>query len=107
MQCYLLRQNFRPFKVRVGEHSSISPLTNKRSKTKKSIVFKGQILVSDQLVSCDDFKVLPSGNSEFYLKAKESLLISRDQAILNKNEHLFHYICLINYTNILQSYMTI
>ena len=39
-------------------------------------------------------KVLASSNSEFHLKIKESLLISRDQPVLNKNEaslplHLF------------------
>ena len=43
----------------------------------------------DQPVSFDDFKVLGSSNSEFHLKIKESLLISRDQPILNKNEASF------------------
>ena len=48
----------------------------------------------DQPVSFDDFKVLASSNFEFHLKIKESLLISRDQPVLNKNEaslplHLF------------------
>ena len=47
-----------------------------------------------KLTTFDDFKVLPSSNSEFHLKIKESLLISRDQPVLNKNEaslplHLF------------------
>ena len=42
----------------------------------------------DQPVSFDDFKVLASSNSEFHLKIKESLLISRDQPILNRNESL-------------------
>ena len=42
----------------------------------------------------DEFKVLASSNSEFHLKIKEILLISRDQTMLNKNEaslslHLF------------------
>ena len=76
----------RHFKVRVGEHSGISPLTNKRSKSKKSIAVKDHMLMCNQPVSFDDFKVLASSNSEFYLKIKESLLISRDQPILNKNE---------------------
>ena len=58
----------------------------------------------DQPVSFGDFKVPASSNSEFHLKIKESLLISRDQPIL---KHLCHYICLISYTNILQSDMTI
>ena len=44
------------------------------------------MLMRDQPVSFDDFKVLGSSNSEFHLKIKESLLISRDQLILNKNE---------------------
>ena len=58
----------RHFKVRVGEHSDISPLTNKRSKCKKSTAIKDHMLICDQLVSFDDFKVLASSNSEFHLK---------------------------------------
>ena len=42
--------------------------------------------ICDQPVSSNDFKVLASSNSEFHLKIKESLLISRDQPVLNKNE---------------------
>ena len=82
------------FKVRVGEHSGISPLTNKRSKSKKSTAVKDHMLICDQPVSFDNFKVLASSNSEFHLKVKGSLLISHDQPVLNKNEaslplHLF------------------
>ena len=82
------------FKVRVGEHSGISPLTNKRSKSKKSTAVKDHMLICDQLASFDDFKVLASGNSEFHLKIKERLLILHDQPVLKKNEgslplHLF------------------
>ena len=62
------------------------------------------MLISDQPVSFDDFKVLASSNSEFHLKIKESLSISRDQPIFNKKKHLCHYICLVSYRNILQSY---
>ena len=52
------------------------------------------MLICDQLVSFGDLKVLGSSNSDFHLKIKESLLILRDQPILNKNEaslplHLF------------------
>ena len=84
----------RHFKVRVGEHSGISPLKNKRSKSKKSTAYKYHMLICDQPVSFDDFKVLACGNFEFHLKIKESLLISRNQPVLNKNEaslslHLF------------------
>ena len=44
------------------------------------------MLICDQLISFDDFKELASSNSEFYTRIKESLLTSRDQPILNKNE---------------------
>ena len=76
----------RHFKVRVGELSGISPSTNKRSKSKKSTAVKDHILICDQPVYFDDFKVLASSNSEFHLKIKDSLLILRDQPVLNKNE---------------------
>ena len=72
----------RHFKVRVDEHAGISPLTNQ----KQSTAVKGHMLMCNQLVSFNDFKVLASSNPEFHLKTKESLLISRDQHILNKNE---------------------
>ena len=51
------------------------------------------MLICDQPVSFDNFKELASSNSEFHLKIKESLLISRDQPVLNRNEaslHLFN-----------------
>ena len=76
----------RHFKVRVGEHSGISPLTNKWSKSKKSTAVKDHMVIYDQPVSFDDFKVLASIKSEFHLKIKEDLLISRDQSVLNKTE---------------------
>ena len=63
----------RHFKVRVGEHSYVSPLTKKRSKSKKPTAFKDHMLMFDQPVSFDNFKVLSSGNSEFHLENKESL----------------------------------
>ena len=52
------------------------------------------MLICDQPVSFDDFKVFPSSISEFHLKIKERLLTWRDQPVLNKNEaslplHLF------------------
>ena len=44
------------------------------------------MLLCDQPVSFDNSKVLASSNPELHLKIKESLLISRDQPILNKHE---------------------
>ena len=88
-------ETWRRFKIRVGKNSGISPLTNKRFKSKKSTAIKDHMLVCDQQVPFDHFKVLATSNSEFHLKINEGLLILRDQTILNKNEpslslHLFH-----------------
>ena len=44
------------------------------------------MLFCDHIVCLDDFKILTSINSEFHLKIKESLLISRDKPELNRNE---------------------
>ena len=70
---------------RVGEHSVISSLTNVPNQNKSTAV-KNHMLVCNQPVSFDDFEVLASSHSELHLKIKESILISRDQTILNKNE---------------------
>ena len=72
--------------VRVGEHSGISPLTGKKSKSKKSTAVKDHMLFCDHIVSIEDFKILATSSSDFHIKVKESLLISRDEPILNKNE---------------------
>ena len=70
------------FKGRVGEHSGVSPLTNIRSKSKKSTAVKDHMLMCNQPVSFDGFKVLASSNSEFHLKIKESLCYGNIIAII-------------------------
>ena len=40
----------------------------------------------DHILSTDDFKILATSDSNFHVKVEESLLISRDEPILNKNE---------------------
>ena len=44
------------------------------------------MLLCDHVVSLEGFEILASSNSEFHLKIKESLLISRDKPELNRNE---------------------
>ena len=44
------------------------------------------MLFCDHIVSIDDFKILATSDSGFHVKVKESLLISRDEPMLNKNE---------------------
>ena len=68
--------------VRVGEHSGVSPLTGKKLKSKKSTAVKDHMLFCDHIVSIDDFKILATSDSDFHVKVKESLLISRDEPIL-------------------------
>ena len=72
--------------VRVGEHLGVSPLTGKKSKSKKPAAVKDHMLFCDHIVSFDDYNILATSDSDFHVKVKESLLISRDEPILNKNE---------------------
>ena len=72
--------------VRVGDHLGVSPLTGKKSKSKKPTAVKDHMLFCDYIVPIDDFKILATSDSDFHVKVKESLLISRDEPILNKNE---------------------
>ena len=46
------------------------------------------MLFCDQKVSIADFKILGTSDAEFHVKVKQSLLISRDEPILNKKEKL-------------------
>ena len=46
------------------------------------------MLLCDHIVSIDDFKILVTSDLDFHVKVKESILISRDEPILNKNETL-------------------
>ena len=72
--------------IRVGEHSGVSLLTGKILKSKKSTAVKDHMLFCDHIVSIDNFKNLATSDSDFHVKVKESLLISHDEPILNKNE---------------------
>ena len=69
----------RHLSVRDGEHSGVSPLTEKKSKSKKS-----------HSVSIDDYKILATSDLDFHVKVKEILLISRDEPVLKKNGTLLH-----------------
>ena len=79
-------ETYRHLSFRVGEHSDVSPLIGKKSKSKRSTAVKDGMLFCDHIVSIDDFKILATSDSDFHVKVKESLLILRDEPILNKNE---------------------
>ena len=71
----------RHLNVRVGECLGVSPLTEKKLKSKKSIAVKDHLLFCDHIVSIENFKILATSDSDFHVKVKESLLISRDDPI--------------------------
>ena len=85
------------FDVKVDEQSSIPPLMNKESKSMKSTAVKDHILMNDHIVSFVNVEVLNFNNSEFQLKIKESLLVSRDQLILKIKEASLP-LCLFEYS---------
>ena len=76
----------RHLSVRVCEHSGVSTLTGKTSKSKKSTAVENHMLFCGHIVSIDDFKIMATSDSDFHVKVIESLLISGDGPILNKNE---------------------
>ena len=85
-KCTYYSKTSRHLSVRVGEQSSVSPLTGKNSNSKESIALKDHLHFCDHIVSIDDFQILATSDSDFHVKIKESILISCDEPILNKNE---------------------
>ena len=77
-------QTQRHFFVRASEHLGITPLTGKFVKTpKKSAI--DHALLEGHKASFDNFSILLKESNPFKLQLKESLFISRDESILNKN----------------------
>ena len=82
-------QTQRHIYVRACEHLAITPLTGKTVKTpKKSSIFD-HMLLEGHKSSFDNFSILLKENNSFKLQVKESLLISRDKPILNRNIYSF------------------
>ena len=85
----------RHLKVRSGKHIGISPLTFKKRKPSKENSIHEHLLEWNNNRSFDEFTILSHGNNKYLLATKESLLIKRDQSVLNKNIsfatlHLFY-----------------
>ena len=74
----------RHLKVRFGEHTGISPLTFKKTKPWKENAIRDYLLNCNNIPSFEEFTILTNENNKFVLEIKESLLIKRDGAILNK-----------------------
>ena len=71
-------------KVRAGEHISTSPLTGKRVNNNKKSSVKDHCLLSGHVCSFDDFTVLNYESHKFKRLIKESLLVTKDKPLLNK-----------------------
>ena len=67
--------------VKVDEHSGVSYITGKKS---KSTAVKNHMHFCDHIVSTDDFKISATSDSDFHVKVKECLLMSRDEPILKQ-----------------------
>ena len=82
-------QTQRHFFVRASEHLGITPLTGKFVKTPKKSAISDHMLLDGHKASFDNFSILLKENNAFKLQLKESLLISRDKPILNRNIYSF------------------
>ena len=82
-------QTQRHFFVRASEHLGISPLTGKFVKTPKKSAIFDHMLLDGHKASFDNFSILLKEKNAFKLQLKESLLISRDKPILNRNIYSF------------------
>ena len=88
--------------VRSGEHSGISPLTNKRVQPRKDSAVCHRLLNCKYIHNFEDFSVLYHENKKYLLELKESLLIRTDRPSINRNiapplsiclnEFLSHYL---------------
>ena len=74
----------RNLKVRAGEHISTSPLTGKRVNNNEKSSVKDHCLLSGHVCSFDDFTVLNYESHKFKRLIKESLLVTKDKPLLNK-----------------------
>ena len=74
----------RHLKVRAGEHISTSPLTGKRVNNNKKSSVKDHCLLSGHVCSFEDFSVLNYESHKFKRLIKESLLVTKDKPLLNK-----------------------
>ena len=75
--------------MRASEHLGVTPLTGKFVKTPKKSAIFDHMLLDGHKASFDNFLILLKESNPFKLQLKESLLISRDKPILNKNIYSF------------------
>ena len=77
-------QTERHLNVRDNERISTSPLTRKRVNNNKKYFVKARCLLSGHVCPFEDFTVLNYESHRFKRLIKESLLVSKDKPLLNK-----------------------
>ena len=82
-------QTQRHFFVRGSEQLGITPLTGKYVKMPKKSAIFDHMLLDGHKASFDNFSILLKESTAFKLQLKESLLVSRDKQVLNKNIYSF------------------
>ena len=75
----------RHLKVRSGKHIGISPFTFRKVKPSKESAIRDHLLNCNNIPSFDEFTILAYGHHIYILDIKQSLLITSDRPVLNKN----------------------
>ena len=73
----------RHLKIRTGEHISMSTLTKNKANNNKTFVVK-DCLLPDHVCWFDDFTIFSYESHKFKRLIKESLLVTKDKLLLNK-----------------------
>ena len=82
-------KTYRHFFTRAAEHMGISNLTGKRLKNIKDSAVSDHLLQCNCAIDFDYFDILATDVSKFNLLVKESLLIKRDNPVLNRTTKSF------------------
>ena len=78
-------------KVRMCEHLGISALTGRRIKGDDDSAIKEQLFLCNDMPDFKDFLILIVNNANLKATLLESILINRDQPLLNKNKESKDY----------------
>ena len=81
-------KTYRHFSTRAAEHMGVSNLTGKRLKNIKDSAVSDHLLQCNCTIDFDHFDILATDVSKFNLLVKESLLIKRDNPVLNRTNSL-------------------
>ena len=75
--------------MKAFEHQIITPLTGRSVKTPKKSAIFDHMLLDGEKASFDNFLILLKESNAFKLQLKESLFISHDKPIVDRNIYLF------------------